>query len=198
LGKYINYAENDPAGYIDLHGLQKYKPKMVRIEKPRDLVSGKMLHNLKEGYKTATIEFGVVAEKGLKSVGKFFGGLLKQGHTDPSDFHDSGSNIPGSGTTNYTGDPDLNSSGTSDASTADGGLTAIVDELPSPIGGGAEKDGGAGKFADFADGANSGADGVVKHRESNQEVPSGPKDTIKVIKLGDTKVITTKSNNELQ
>ncbi len=52
-----NYAENEPVAHIDLHGLQKYKPKMESIEKPSDLVSGKMLNNLKEGVKTVAIEF---------------------------------------------------------------------------------------------------------------------------------------------
>jgi len=52
-----NYAENEPIAHIDLHGLQKYKPKMQPIESPRDLLSTKMLNNLWEGTKTATREF---------------------------------------------------------------------------------------------------------------------------------------------
>jgi RHS repeat-associated protein len=52
-----NCAENEPIAHIDLHGLQKYKPKVQPIQKPSDLLSTKMLNNVWEGVKTVTREF---------------------------------------------------------------------------------------------------------------------------------------------
>ena len=63
-----NYAENSPIAFIDLHGLQKYKPKMQPIDKPSDLLSTKMLNNFKKGIKTVVIELGYIAKDGLNNL----------------------------------------------------------------------------------------------------------------------------------
>ena len=127
----FNYAENEPVGHIDLWGLQKYKPKMKRIEKPSDLVSMKILHNVKEGVKTASIEFGALLNDGLNAAQEKVSGILDllQGDPNASDFHDDGSSIRGSGLEEMTGDPELNASGTDDTPTAEEGATAIIDEM---------------------------------------------------------------------
>jgi RHS repeat-associated protein len=64
-----NYAENEPVAHIDLWGLQKYKPQGQRLEKPEDLASIKMLHNLWEGTKTMAVEFDSVERSGLNAIG---------------------------------------------------------------------------------------------------------------------------------
>ena len=53
-----NYAENEPIAHIDLWGLQKYSPQMQDIEEPTDLLSMKMINNLREGAKTVVVELG--------------------------------------------------------------------------------------------------------------------------------------------
>ena len=66
----MNYAENEPIAHIDLHGLQKYKPKGQSIDKPSDLLSTKMLNNLKEGAKTVAVEMGRIISDAVNTVGE--------------------------------------------------------------------------------------------------------------------------------
>ena len=70
----MNYAENEPIAHIDLHGLQKHKPKGQSIDKPSDLVSTKMLNNLKEGAKTVAVEMGRIISDAVNTVGEIIEG----------------------------------------------------------------------------------------------------------------------------
>ena len=132
----MNYAENEPIAHIDLHGLQKHKPKGQSIDKPSDLLSIKMLNNLKEGAKTVVVEMGRVISDGLNVVVESVAGTLPaEGSPNASDFQDSGSEV-GTGFEVMTGNNELKSAGTSDEATAKDGSTAIIDEvLTAGVGG---------------------------------------------------------------
>jgi RHS repeat-associated protein len=113
----FNYAENEPVGHIDLHGLQKYTPKMQSIDKPSDLLSTKMLNNLWEGTKTAAIEIGYRLGNWNPS----------QGTPNSSAYEDENYTHKGSGVEFFSDTP-LNANGTQALPGAKNGATAVFSE----------------------------------------------------------------------
>ena len=182
-----NYAENELVANIDLHGLQRYKPDMKEIEKPSDLISSKMLHNLKEGVKTVLIEF-------KETVGSLIQETLpEQGHPEPEEFHDSGDKVPG-GTEVMTGNDELNSSGTSETADSENGAKEIVDEVLAP--GGSMMNKAASKSSQVSKAMDNLGRALDNAQKVKGKANSGERDTIKNEKGRYYNLLITKPKKE--
>jgi RHS repeat-associated protein len=157
----FNYAENEPVANIDLWGLQKYKPNIQRINKPGDVFSGKTIQNMKEGIKTAAVEFVSVIKDGANKLGNGLGnliaGTMQEGKPASSDYQDAGGTIKGKGIS-ILSSKEKNANGVLDTKEADGGVTSIIEsgEILLPADGGGITGDAASKSTQFSKSAYSG------------------------------------------
>jgi len=157
----FNYAENEPVANIDLWGLQKYKPNIQRVNKPGDVFSGKTIQNMKEGIKTAVVEYVSVIKDGVNKLGNGLGnliaGTMPEGKPEASDYQDAGGSIKGTGISILSSN-EKNANGVLDTKEADGGVTSIIEsgEILLPADGGGIIGDAASKSTQFSKSANFG------------------------------------------
>ncbi len=165
-----NYAENEPVANIDLHGLQKYKPKMLSIEKPSDLASSKMAVNLYEGVKTVGTELLYIAFTLVKM-------LPDQGNNVPVGKNEIDSNLPGKGNEMLTGNPELKQGGANPTLNVKGGADKIytVEDLGFLATGGGVA-GAAAKATIVSNAMDNLGQAVSRAVDAKKEYDATPKD----------------------